>query len=67
LDYVVKGNTAEVFAKAEEVADRVGPLAAAGVWGLIKLNLYDDVLKRMQKGLRLVTRDMDEAAAKHKL
>jgi enoyl-CoA hydratase/carnithine racemase len=37
LDYVVKGKTPEVLAKAEEVADRVSVLAAAGVWGLIKV------------------------------
>ena len=40
LDYVVKGKTAEVLAKAEEVADRVSVLAAAGVWGLIKVCHY---------------------------
>jgi len=67
LDYVVKGKTAEVLAKAEEVADRVSVLAAQGVWGLLKLNLYRDALKIMQKDLRLVTLDMDEAAAKGKL
>jgi enoyl-CoA hydratase/carnithine racemase len=83
LDYVVNGKTAEVLAKAEEVADRVCVLAATGVWGLIKvchfastcegfahgtqLNLYGDVLETIQHDLRLVTVDMDEAAAKVKL
>jgi len=67
LDYVVKGKTAEVLAKAEEVADKVGVLAAGGVWGLIKLNLYRDVLQTLRKDLRMVTLDMDDAAAKVKL
>jgi hypothetical protein len=37
VDHIVKGNTAQVLAKAEEVADRVSALAASGVWGLIKV------------------------------
>jgi len=37
IDFVVKGSTKEVLAKAEEVAAKVGPNAAAGVWGLIKV------------------------------
>ena len=40
LDYIVKGKTPEVLAKAEEVADRVCVFAAAGVWGLIKVGRY---------------------------
>jgi len=67
VDHVVKGKTADILAKAEEVADRVSPLAAKGVWGLIKGNLYEDVVKITRKNLRLVTPDMDEAAAKVKL
>jgi len=67
LDYIVKGKTTEVLAKAEEVADRVCTLAASGVWGLIKLNLYRDVLKTIQEDLRIVTVEMDEAAARAKL
>lgn len=37
LDYIVKGNTADVLAKAEQVADQVSDNAARGVWGLIKV------------------------------
>lgn len=37
LDYVVKGKTTEVLAKAEEVADQVSVLASQGVWGLLKV------------------------------
>lgn len=37
LDHIVKGKTAEVLSKAEEVAARVSVNAALGVWGLIKV------------------------------
>ncbi len=36
LDHLVSGSTAEVLAKAEQVADSVSSLANTGVWGLIK-------------------------------
>ncbi|KAF9532574.1 ClpP/crotonase-like domain-containing protein [Crepidotus variabilis] len=67
LDYIVKGKTAEILAKAEELADKFGGTAAPGVWGLIKLNLYADVLQTMRTEYRLVTVDMDERAARSKL
>lgn len=37
LDYIVKGKTADVLAKAEEVADRFSGNATMGAWGLIKV------------------------------
>ena len=37
LDYLVPGNTADIMAKAEELADRVSGNAQEGVWGLIKV------------------------------
>jgi Delta3-Delta2-enoyl-CoA isomerase len=41
LDYIVKGKTADILAKAEEVADRFSGNATMGAWGLIKvLYLY---------------------------
>jgi hypothetical protein len=40
LDYIVKGKTVDILAKAEEVADRFSGNATMGAWGLIKvLNL----------------------------
>jgi hypothetical protein len=38
----VKGKTADILAKAEEIADKFGVNAAMGVWGLIKVDLYED-------------------------
>ena len=37
LDAVVAGNTADVLAAAEKIADRISTNAGAGVWGLIKV------------------------------
>lgn len=37
LDYIVKGKTGDILAKAEEVADRLSGNATMGVWGLIKV------------------------------
>ena len=37
LDYVVKGKTVDILAKAEEVADRYSGNAKMAVWGLIKV------------------------------
>ena len=38
LDYIVKGRTADILAKAEEVADRFSGNATMGAWGLIKVS-----------------------------
>lgn len=37
LDHLVRGKTADILAKAEEVADKFGVNAQSGVWGLIKV------------------------------
>jgi enoyl-CoA hydratase/carnithine racemase len=37
LDYIVKGKTVDILAKAEEVADRFSGNATMGAWGLIKV------------------------------
>jgi Delta3-Delta2-enoyl-CoA isomerase len=37
LDYIVKGKTVDILAKAEEVADRYSGNAKMAVWGLIKV------------------------------
>lgn len=37
LDYIVKGKTADILAKAGEVADKISGNAATGVWGLLKV------------------------------
>jgi len=43
VDHLVKGKTADVVAKAEEIADSVSINASQGAWGLIKvISKYSD-------------------------
>ena len=43
VDHLVKGKTADVLAKAEEIADTVSINASQGAWGLIKvISKYSD-------------------------
>ncbi|KAJ3512883.1 hypothetical protein NLJ89_g3265 [Agrocybe chaxingu] len=67
LDHIVKGKTADVLAKAEEVAERVGGNASMGVWGLIKSNIYFNTIKTIQKDIRLVNVAIDDAGARARL
>jgi len=48
LDYIVKGSTADVLAKAEEVANKVSANAAMGVWGLIRVRSLELVYHDQQ-------------------
>jgi enoyl-CoA hydratase/carnithine racemase len=43
LDYLVKGKTVDILAKAEEIADKFSGNATMGVWGLIKVSPSSDV------------------------
>jgi len=67
VDHLVKGGTAEVLAKAEEVADEFSGNARAGVWGMIKADLYRDNLDTIKKDLRIVNAFTEDAAAKSRL
>jgi len=67
LDHIVKGKTADILAKAEEIADKFSVNACHGVWGLIKLNLYHGVLETIQKDRRVVNPISDDAAARSRL
>jgi enoyl-CoA hydratase/carnithine racemase len=67
LDYIVKGKTADILAKAEEIADKFSGNASHGVWGLIKANIYRDALEIIQKDIRLTNPLTDDAAARSRL
>ncbi|KAF8199636.1 ClpP/crotonase-like domain-containing protein [Pholiota molesta] len=67
LDYLVKGKTADILAKAEEIADKFSGNATMGVWGLIKTGLYSSVFDTIKKDVRLVNAQVDEAAARSRL
>ncbi|KAF9466524.1 ClpP/crotonase-like domain-containing protein [Collybia nuda] len=67
LDHLVSGNTIAVLSKAEQVAEQVCGNAQAGVWGLIKNDLYRDTLKDIGKDLRVTNAAIDDAAARSRL
>ncbi|KAK0485093.1 ClpP/crotonase-like domain-containing protein [Armillaria novae-zelandiae] len=67
VDHIVAGNTADVLAKAEEVARTNSVNARHGVWGLIKADLYRDTLEMMQQHSRPMNPRLDDAAARSRL
>ncbi|KAG6844957.1 putative secondary metabolism biosynthetic enzyme [Tephrocybe sp. NHM501043] len=67
LDHLVAGNTADVLAKAEEVADKFSGNAQSGVWGLIKMDIYRDTLATIGQNLRIVNAAIEDAAARSRL
>jgi len=67
VDHIVNGRTAEIIAKAEELANSVSVNAKEGVWGLIKRDLYHDTLKLIGKDFRTMNAFVSDAAAKAKL
>uniref|UniRef100_A0A0W0F766 ClpP/crotonase n=1 Tax=Moniliophthora roreri TaxID=221103 RepID=A0A0W0F766_MONRR len=67
VDHLVSGNTADVLAKAEEVADQWAGNAQGGVWGVIKMEIYRDALETIRKDPRAVTAASEDAAAKARL
>lgn len=67
LDHLVDGKTADILAKAEEVADKFSANAQTGVWGLIKVDLYRDTLATIKSDLRVVNPAVDDASARSRL
>ncbi|KIY66523.1 ClpP/crotonase [Cylindrobasidium torrendii FP15055 ss-10] len=67
VDHIVAGDTAAVMAKATEVAGAIAPNAAQGVWGLIKSDLYRDVLDAFHTQSRHVSSITDDQAAGQRL
>ncbi|KAG6854391.1 putative secondary metabolism biosynthetic enzyme [Blastosporella zonata] len=67
LDHLVTGNTADVLAKAEDVAGKFSGNAQSGVWGLIKVDLYRDTLAVIGQNLRITSATIEDAAARSRL
>ncbi|KAI0925905.1 hypothetical protein AcV5_008512 [Taiwanofungus camphoratus] len=67
VDHIVKGDTEAVVAKAQEVAESVSGLSKQGSWGLIKRDLYRDVLEASARDVVQSTVGTDDAAAKARL
>ncbi|KAF6757208.1 ClpP/crotonase-like domain-containing protein [Ephemerocybe angulata] len=67
LDALVDGKTADILAAAEKLAAKFSPNAAAGVWGLIKHDLYRDTIKEMGKRPQITSAIIHDASARAKL
>ncbi|KAF5342146.1 hypothetical protein D9611_001606 [Ephemerocybe angulata] len=67
LDALVDGKTADILAAAEKLAAKFSPNAAAGVWGLIKHDLYRDSIKEMGKRPQIPNAISHDASARAKL
>ncbi|KAI0734252.1 ClpP/crotonase-like domain-containing protein [Fomitopsis betulina] len=67
VDCLVDGNTDAVIAKAQALGESVAHLAVQGAWGVIKRDLYRDVLEATARDDMLQTIGADDAAAKARL
>ncbi|KAJ7178849.1 ClpP/crotonase-like domain-containing protein [Mycena crocata] len=67
VDHLVSGNTAAILAKAEELGLAIGVKAQAGVWGLIKNDIYWDALEGIKRDPRMSNSLIEDAAAQAKL
>ncbi|TFY55468.1 hypothetical protein EVJ58_g8237 [Rhodofomes roseus] len=67
VDFLVKGDTEAVIAKAQAVGESVARMATAGAWGVIKRDLYRDALEASARDDLLQQIDADDAAAKARL
>ncbi|KAF8222086.1 hypothetical protein L208DRAFT_1382011 [Tricholoma matsutake] len=67
VDHLVTGNTANIVAKAEDLAQEVSANAKEGVWGLIKDDLYRDTLESIARDLRTRSAVVEDNAAKARL
>ncbi|KAL0567657.1 hypothetical protein V5O48_014334 [Marasmius crinis-equi] len=67
VDYIVPGNTRDVLNKAEEVAAQWEGNARGGAWGLIKGEIYRDVVEGLRLDIRQHTPLSADAAAKARL
>lgn len=67
VDELVGGTTEDVLARALALAESKAPLAQQGVWGLIKTEVYRDVVEGGERDVRTVTLAMHDAAAKARL
>ncbi|KAG6832820.1 hypothetical protein H0H92_009439 [Tricholoma furcatifolium] len=64
VDHLITGKTADVLAKAEEIADKFSSNAQGGTWGLIKTDLYRDTLVTFALDPRTRTAAIEDAAAR---
>ncbi|KIY66522.1 ClpP/crotonase [Cylindrobasidium torrendii FP15055 ss-10] len=67
VDHIVAGDTNAVIAKAAEVGKAASASARGGTWGLIKADLFRDVLDTFRQQSRPMNPEIDNAAAERRL
>ncbi|KAF8525834.1 ClpP/crotonase-like domain-containing protein [Hysterangium stoloniferum] len=67
VDYVVDGDSEAVLKHATELAEQVSGNARAGVWGLIKKGINDDILGAARLNPRTVHAEEEDAIARARL
>ncbi|KZT12957.1 ClpP/crotonase [Laetiporus sulphureus 93-53] len=67
IDHLVKGDSEAIIAKAMEVGDSASGMARMGAWGVIKRDLYRDVLEASARDILQANVLSEDAAAKAKL
>jgi len=67
VDHIVNGKTADIIARAEELAGTINGLAKGGVWGLIKRDLYREALGACDKDTPQKTIAAEDGAARARL
>lgn len=69
VDYIVQGDTEAVLNKALEVGKAVGEQAQSGAWGVIRSDIYGEVVKRLRRSGESRRRSVaaDDAEARSRL
>jgi len=68
VDHLASGNTEDVLKKAQEVGDSASATAVAGVWGLIRSDLYAKTIAILRSDdFPRKTSALDDAAARARL
>ncbi|KZS92657.1 ClpP/crotonase [Sistotremastrum niveocremeum HHB9708] len=67
IDEIGGSNTEEVIQTAVKLGKKWGPNAATGVWGVIKADIYYDVLDSLSQDLRASSAEEEDLYAKARL
>lgn len=67
VDFLVPGDTEAVITKAQQVGESMSNMTKAGAWGVIKRDLYRDLLEETARDVITTTPKAEDALAKARL
>ncbi|PIL35763.1 hypothetical protein GSI_02493 [Ganoderma sinense ZZ0214-1] len=67
IDRIAGENTAGVLAAAQTLAEKVGPIAKTGAWGINKRELHREVIEALARDVQILDVIADDKAAKARL